>query len=132
MAAVARSVALAASADAVWALIGPFQALGDWHPAIARTDREDHGGAEHRRLHLHGGGAVFERLWGEAPHAYAYGIEDSPLPVAAYRAHLSVSPAGTGCVVVWTASFTPTAEGAEGVIGGIFEAGLATLSQRFG
>jgi hypothetical protein len=34
--------------------------------------------------------------------------------------------------VVWSASFTPTADGAEAVIGGIFEAGLATLAQRFG
>jgi hypothetical protein len=132
MATVARSVALAASPDAVWALIGPFQGLGAWHPAIARSDREVHGGVEHRRLHLHGGGAVFEKSWGAGPQCYAYSIEDSPLPVAAYRAHLAVVPAGAGSVVVWSASFDATAEGAEGVIAGIFEAGLATLAQRFG
>jgi hypothetical protein len=132
MAVVARSVTLAASVDAVWAAIGPFQALADWHPAIERSDREDHGGTEHRRLHLKGGGTVFERLWGEAPRAYAYSIEASPLPVAAYRAHLSAEPSGSGSVVTWSASFVPTADGAEAVIGGIFEAGLAVLSQRFG
>jgi hypothetical protein len=132
MATVARSVALAASPDAVWAVIGPFQALGDWHPAIARTDREDVGGVEHRRQHLHDGGVVLEKSHGADRRAYAYSIVSAPLPVAAYRAHLSVSPAGTGSVVVWSASFDPTADDAEAVIGASFESGLATLAQRFG
>jgi len=51
--------------------------------------------------------------------------------VADYVATLTVATAGSGAVVVWSAAFTPTDEGAAAVIVGIFEAGLAALAERF-
>jgi len=51
--------------------------------------------------------------------------------VADYVSTLTVAPAGSGSVVVWTSAFTPAAEGAEAVIAGVYEAGLAALAARF-
>lgn len=131
MAQVSRSVALRAAPEAVWAVIGGFQALPGWHPAVETSYREDSDGVEHRRLGLKGGGEIVERSLGADAQSYGYTIVSGPLPVADYVATLTVAPVGSGCVVVWSAAFTPTAEGAVGVIAGIFEAGLAALAERF-
>jgi len=131
MAQVSRSVTLRAAPEAVWSVIGGFQALPGWHPAVETSYREDSGGVEHRRLGLKGGGEIVERSLGADAHSYGYTIVSGPLPVADYVATLTVAPAGSGAVVVWSAAFTPTDEGAAAVIVGIFEAGLAALAERF-
>ncbi|PJA60924.1 MAG: SRPBCC family protein, partial [Rhodobacterales bacterium CG_4_9_14_3_um_filter_71_31] len=88
-------------------------------------------GVEHRRLGLKGGGEIVERSLGGDAHSYGYAIVSGPLPVADYVSTLTVAPAGSGSVVVWTSAFTPAAEGAEAVIAGVYEAGLAALAARF-
>ncbi|MEO1600053.1 MAG: SRPBCC family protein [Pseudomonadota bacterium] len=132
MAQVTRSVVLGADPDTVWSAIGGFQALGDWHPAIVSSTREDIGAAEHRRLAVADGEEIVEKHMGADTHSYGYAIIDGPLPVAHYRAVLSVVPAPGGSVAVWTATFTPKSKDAETVIGGIFDAGLGVLKERFG
>jgi len=131
MAQVSRSVALRAAPEAVWSVIGGFQALPGWHPAVETSYREDIDGVEHRRLGLKGGGEIVERSLGGDAHSYGYAIVSGPLPVADYVSTLTVAPAGSGSVVVWTSAFTPAAEGAEAVIAGVYEAGLAALAARF-
>jgi hypothetical protein len=137
MARVEEMVALAASADDVWRLIGSYDALSEWHPAVERSVLED--GGRIRRLSLRGGGALLERLqaFSERERHYAYTIEEGPLPVAGYRSTLNVRDRGPsrGCEVHWSGEFTP--EGASeadavGVIRGIYRAGLDTLAKRFG
>ena len=59
---VAMSVNLPASADKVWDLIGGFNALPDWHPAIEKSEIEGDGTGSVRTLHLVGGGTITERL----------------------------------------------------------------------
>ncbi|MEM9784559.1 MAG: SRPBCC family protein [Pseudomonadota bacterium] len=133
MALVSRAITLQTQAADVWAAIGGFQALPDWHPAVATSGQEEIGGVEHRRLGLEGGGEILEKHWGAGPMSYAYEILESPLPVADYRAMLCITPTGNGtATVVWASSFTPTDSSAEDVIGGIFDAGLKALAERFG
>jgi imidazole glycerol phosphate synthase subunit HisF len=132
MAHVSRSVALAATAEEVWKAIGGFQALGDWHPAVKSSTREDIGGAEHRRLELVGGGELLEKSLGSDGMSYGYAIVDGPLPVSHYRSVLAVAPAGSGSVVVWASSFTANKPDALAAIAGVYEAGLGALKERFG
>jgi hypothetical protein len=137
MARVDEMQALAASADEVWRLIGGYNALSEWHPAVERSVLED--GGRIRRLSLRGGGGLLERLhaFSERERNYAYTIEAGQLPVASYRSTLSVRDRGParGCEVYWSGEFTPsgaTEADAIRVIRSIYRAGLDTLAQRFG
>jgi hypothetical protein len=132
MAQVSRSVALKAAPEAVWGVIGGFQALPDWHPAVASSAKEAAVGVERRRLALHGGGEILEESLGAGPMSYGYRILSGPLPVAEYVSVLTVAPAPGGAVVVWSSTFAPTAPDAEAVMGGVYDAGLAALAERFG
>ncbi len=135
MANVTRSAAFSAPADQIWAAIGKFHALGDWHPAVEKQTAE----GDLRHLHIAGGGVIVERLLGEETggetRSYAYEIVSGPLPVQGYRSVLSVAPAGSGTdagsVVVWTSTFEPTADAAFRLVAGIYEAGLKALAQKF-
>ena len=111
--------------------VGDFHALADWHPAVEKQTEE----GDLRHLQMPGGGVIVERLLGEetggATRSYAYEIVSGPLPVQGYRSVLSVAPAGTGSVVVWTSTFEPTADAAFRLVAGIYEAGLKALAQKF-
>ncbi len=125
------------SADKIWDLIGQFNALPDWHPAIEKSELEEDGRV--RRLSLVGGGSIVERLEtiDEDEHLYRYSILESPLPVANYVAELRVRPGkeGEGCTIEWSSEFdpkgAPTADATE-VIRGIYQAGFDNLKKLFG
>jgi hypothetical protein len=128
---------LAASADEVWRLIGGYNALSEWHPAVERSVLEE--GGRMRRLSLRGGGGLLERLqaFSERERNYAYTIEEGVLPVASYRSTVSVRDRGTarGCEVCWSGEFTPSGASeaeAVGTIRGVYRAGLDALAKRFG
>jgi len=116
----------------VWAAIGGFQALGDWHPAIASSTLEEHDGVEHRRLALNGGGEILERLTEQDGASYGYTIVEGPLPVTNYTSVLSAGETKEDTLVTWASNFEPTSDDAEDVIGGIYDAGFKVLSERFG
>mgnify|MGYP006269784471 CR=1 FL=1 len=128
---VTRSVELPATPRDVWAVIGDFHAIDDWHPAIVSSRREQAGEFEYRHLTVSDGGEITEQLLGESGHSYHYRISHGPLPVEHYEATLTLTDTGSGSRVTWSASFTPTAPDAEGVIASIFEAGLGALESRF-
>ena len=132
MAQITRSVTVKASPETVWALIGGFQALPDWHPAAEGSAKEMVDGVEHRRLSLAGGGEILEKALGSDGMSYGYEIVESPLPVNNYRSIISVVGAGGGSVVVCSSTFDALADNAAGVVAGIYEAGLGTLTSRFG
>ena len=133
MAQVTRSVTLNAAPGDVWALIGGFQSLPDWHPAVETSAREDIGGIEHRRLGLAGGGEILEKNLGGDTMSVGYEIIESPLPLVEYKATLSVADAGGGqTVVVWASTFEGTADSASGIVAGIYTAGLDALAAKFG
>lgn len=130
---VSRSLSLPASPADVWKVIGQFQGLPDWHPAVAQSEREEIDGVEHRRLSLVGGGEILEKSWGGDGQSYGYEIIASPLPVSRYRANISVTEnEGGGSTVTWSSSFEATADGAADAIAGIYEAGFKSLKEKFG
>src|SRR5262249_54821464 len=133
MANVDMSVTLNASAQQVWNAIGRFNALPNWHPAVAKSDEKRESGKTVRHLSLHGGGEIIEELErsDDKLRAYSYRIIDGPLPVARYRSELSVQDEGAGrCRVRWQSTFEPrgTAESdAIGAIRGVYQAGFDSL-----
>ncbi|MEE9139796.1 MAG: SRPBCC family protein [Alphaproteobacteria bacterium] len=133
------STKLPVSTKQVWDLIGNFNALPDWHPAVERSEIEEEEGGRGviRRLHLLGGGTVVERLerLDDSEHLYSYEILESPLPVADYHATLRVREEEGGCTVEWSSEFEPKGapeQDAAAVIQGIFDAGLENLKKMFG
>ncbi len=129
---VSRSVTLNAPFFNVWALMGEFQSLADWHPAVVKVIREEINGREHRRIKLQGGGEILEKLHDHEIGSYSYSIVESPLPVENYISNISAAEIQSQTVITWSSSFEGTADDAEDVVAGIYEAGFDALSKRFG
>jgi len=137
MARVHETTSLKRSPDEVWAVIGGFDALPLWHPAVKSSSLEADGRI--RRLELRDGASLVERLqtFSEAERSYGYSMEDGPLPVARYRSMLRVyeQPGQSGCSVEWSGEFLPNGApepAAIDIIRGIYRAGLDQLRRRFG
>lgn len=136
MSEVRRSVRLPASAARVWATIGGFNALPEWHPAVERSELSN--GGLTRTLHLAGGGRIVEGLDEHDPAArrYRYRFIESPLPVENYRSMLSVRDEGAdGCIVEWSGDFAAAdavRAQMEKAVAGIYDSGLENLRRLFG
>jgi hypothetical protein len=118
----------------IWAKVGGFCAIKDWHPALAGCEESKEGDATFRTLTLKDGGKIKEKLTGTTDTGYTYQIIDGPLPVKDYSASFSAradndEPGKT--IVVWSASFAakgkPDSE-ARVVIEGIFKDGLKSIA----
>jgi hypothetical protein len=136
MAQVQEVQSLNVSVAQAWALIGGFNSLPEWHPAVKGSVLE-HGGRV-RSLRLANGATLVERLqaFSESDHSYGYSIEEGPLPVANYRSQLSVrEEQGTEtCQVEWSGEFQPAGvseEEAITLVRGIYRAGLDQLKEHF-
>lgn len=131
---VTMSTDLQASADDVWGLIGGFNALPDWHPAVEKSELKKEG--QERVLSLAGGGKIVERLekLSENEREYSYAITDSPLPVANYKATIKVKDGEDGCTVEWSSNFEAVGPDNEArkAIEGIYQAGFDNLRKMFG
>lgn len=124
------------SAEKVWELIGGFNALADWHPAVEKSELSD--GGNIRTLSIAGGGEVIERLekLKDGEYEYSYSIVDSPFPVSEYTSTIKIREAddGKGCVVEWGSQFVPmgaSALEAEEVMRGVYQAGFDNLKKMF-
>lgn len=132
---VSKSIDVAATPAATWEAIGKFCGIGLWHPAVQTCTLGMKPGHQLRTLALKGGGSILEEetARNEAAMSYSYIILESPLPVADYSATIAVKPHGAGSTIVWSSKFkakdAPDAKAAE-VIGGIFDAGLASLKAK--
>lgn len=117
----------------VWALIGDFCAIKNWHPVVADCVQEQEGDATYRTLTLKNGGKIKEKLTGKEETSYSYEIVESPLPVKNYKATLTVeededSPERSE--VEWEATFDANGasdEDAKKTIAGIFEEGIKSI-----
>ena len=124
------------SADEVWKLLGQFNALPDWHPAVSSSRLED--GGSLRRLSLLGGGEIVERLEKieDNDRLYRYSIVSGPLPVANYTATLRVKEDADGkAVVQWSSEFDPAGASeidATAAVQDIYKAGFDNLRKLFG
>ena len=89
------SSVLDASVDAVWEKIRDFNALPEWHPAIADSHIEDGKSSDSvsciRNFNLHDGGNIREQLLtlSDVTFTCTYSILESPMPVEDYVATLS-------------------------------------------
>lgn len=136
---VSMSTELPVPVDQVWTLVGRFNGLPDWHPAVEKSEQEGEGVGSTRTLHLAGGGTIVERLESidDKERVYSYSIVDSPLPVANYRSTVRVRDAGEGkaTVVEWSGEFLPaggTEADAVKTIQGIYQAGFDSLRKMMG
>ncbi|MDH3638791.1 MAG: SRPBCC family protein [Gammaproteobacteria bacterium] len=151
---VTESVSIDAPPQQVWAMVGNFSALHEWHPAIASTEMQDD---KTRILSLAQGGTITEELKqiDDAKMMLKYRIaemstvetfefagkplERKVLPVNTYSATLSVAAGDTGSTVTWKGKFyrgyllnPPTPEGmsdkdAVDAITAVYRAGLDNL-----
>ncbi len=138
---VSMSTKLNVPAAKVWEVVGRFNALSDWHPAVEKSELEGEGTTRGtiRRLSLAGGGSIVERLENidETAHRYTYSILQGPLPVANYTATIRVTeaPDAKSCTVEWSSEFDP-AGGPESeavkAIESVYKAGLENLEKMFG
>jgi len=141
---VTEQVTINAPAAAVWARIRNFDALKDWHPAVAESPA-DNGNNEGslRQIKLKGGGALTETLEGynDATMKYNYRAKDGgALPVTNYTSTISVRADGDKAVVEWRGAFyrgypnndpppDQNDEAAVAAITGVYQAGLANLKK---
>jgi len=138
---VVMSVELAASPRDVWSVVGAFDKLQGWHPAVASTTMEGsptQPGAV-RVLHLNGGGDINETLtsYNDLDTRMTYVINESPLPVANYESFLAVTHTGKGrALVIWGSTFDAAGGAddakAKSVIAGVYKAGFDMLRKKFG
>lgn len=146
---------LNATPDEVWAAIGKFDDMS-WHPAIASVEIKGDGSTDQpekseRVLHLKadsGDPTITEVLSKLQPEkrCYAYRIEAvdvAVLPVTNYASTICVKDEGGKAVVSWKGGFyrgfpnnNPppelSDEAANKAVGGIYQAGLDALAERFG
>ncbi|MFD8208968.1 SRPBCC family protein [Streptomyces sp. NPDC059695] len=137
-----RSAVLPATPDAVWAVVGDFGRLADWHPHLPPSALEDGGDPAApgtvRVFALDGVAVARERLLARDPAArsYRYTLLDPVLlPVEDYVATLEVRAHPDGAEVRWSAAYRSTDDVAaqvESVFGdGTYGTGLAALGARF-
>ena len=136
MAKVSMQSAVNMSADELWKLIGQFNALPDWHPAVASSKLEE--GGRLRRLSLLGGGEIVERLEkiDDADRLYRYSLVSGPWPVANYTATIRVKEDSKGkATIEWSSEFDPkgaTETDASTAIQDVYKMGLENLRKMFG
>ena len=103
--------------------------------AIEKCEISKKDGATFRTLSLKGGGTILEKEtnWDNKAKTYSYTIEESPLPVANYKATIAVAPKGSASEVIWISNFSAKGaddEKASSTIGGIFDAGLGGIAAK--
>lgn len=137
MAKVEMQTNLDVSPEKVWELIGGFNALPDWHPAIEKSELDKEGKV--RKLSLAGGGTIVEKLdeMDDDKRVYSYSITDSPLPVSNYTATITVKEGtdGENTVVDWSSTFdakNASMNEAMETISEIYQAGFDNLKKIFG
>lgn len=136
------SSVIEATATAVWSQIRDFNALPEWHPAIADSRIENNQPSDRvsciRHFHTKDGGLIRERLLALSDYDYTcmYEILESPMGVFNYVATLKLTPVTDGdhCFAQWSAEFD-CAPGRERelteMIGqGVFQTGFDALKKR--
>ena len=148
--ALAATFALSATADAIevkkkreapgkpeelWAVVGDFCAIKDWHPGIVECEEFEEDGDTYRTLTLGDGGKIKEKLTGKDDTSYSYEIIESPFPVKNYSSTLEVDEEDEEdrLEIEWEAEFDADGvedEKAEEIIKGIFKAGVSAIKKK--
>jgi carbon monoxide dehydrogenase subunit G len=141
---VIEKITINAPPSAVWAKIKDYDALKNWHPAVAGSPA-DKGNAEGsvRQISLKGGGTLTETLesYDDAKMKYSYRAKDGgALPVTNYTSTISVTGEGNQSVVEWRGAFyrgfpnndpppDRNDEAAVKAITGVYKSGLENLKK---
>lgn len=130
---VEEKVLVKAPAKAIWALIGGFQALDRWHPAVLACTLLGTGkdSGDIRVLTLGDDASIIEKLelYDETAMTLQYAILESPLPVGDYSATITVKSVGNNeAEVVWKSTFYAVGAGNDEVIKTISDIYLAGLN----
>jgi hypothetical protein len=139
-----EKITINASPTVVWEKIKNFDALKDWHPAVASSaaDKGNSVGSA-RQIKLKGGGELTETLesYDDARMKYSYRAKDGgALPVSNYTSTISVSGEGSQSVVEWRGAFyraypnndpppEKNDEAAVKAITGVYKSGLENLKK---
>lgn len=111
---VVQTVDVARTPDQVWALVGDFDSIAKWHPAVASSPADHGNGVGSKRtltLRAPGDPHFDEELvkYDAAAHSYQYRIEKvdpAVLPVNNYTAWFELSPSDSGGTTIeWRAAF---------------------------
>ncbi len=123
-----------ASPEKLWALVDFHQPSENIMPPIASSERTGEGVGATKINALNGGGKVHLLLahYDKKGMSFNYTIQESPLPVKNYVGVVQVSDAGNGKAQLWSSSYEGTADNADEVVAGIYDAGFGTLTERFG
>lgn len=130
-----RMVELKAGREEVWAAIGGFGAIADWHPLIDECELTEIAGDIYRQLTTVDGENLLERLVAEGDHFHRYATVESNLPISDHSSTLSCVAEKDGCRVFWSAYFEPSAGDerlSDEIVAKYYEIGLAALVERFG
>ncbi|MDO6683243.1 SRPBCC family protein [Oceanobacter sp. 5_MG-2023] len=132
-ASVTESVKVNAPAAEVWALVGEFNDLNRWHPAVKLSKQV----SDRRYLTLQDGAEIVEEETSRDNSGmnYSYRILSGPLPVEAYNATISVTSMGDSqSKVTWQSTFDAKGMSrpeAEAVISGVYRGGLDQLQRMY-
>ena len=119
----------------IWAIVGEFCAIKDWHPAVAQCEETKEGDVTFRTLTLKDGGKIKEKLTGTEDLAYTYEIVESPLPVKNYKSKLwlEVDDEPDRSVILWQSDFDANGksdEEGEKIITGILKDGVKGIKEK--
>ncbi len=142
---VTETITIKAPADRTWEVVGDFNGLPKWHPAVeSSTATQGSSQGSVRTLKLKGGGELIETLESinAAEKKFSYRLKDGgALPVSNYTSTLSVKPtADGGSTVEWRGAFyrkytnndpppDQNDEAAVKAITGVYTSGLANLKK---
>lgn len=119
----------------VWAVVGDFCAIKDWHKAVAECEQIEEAGDTYRILTLGDGGKIKEKLTETDDTSYSYEIIEGPLPVKNYSATLEIGEDDEPdrVEIEWEAEFD--ADGVEDdeakkIIVGIFNTGVSAIKTK--
>lgn len=135
---VSKQVTLNASADKVWELLGDYNSLHKWHPAVASGVLKGNGQSfgDVRVLTLTDGAKIYDELtkYDSAAKTYTYRLIKSPLPIYGYLSDFTVKENGNKSTVVWSVRFYADGvydDEAVELLSGIYDAGLNSLAAKF-
>jgi hypothetical protein len=133
-----ESVRIAAESEDLWREIGAFNAVGQWHPMLAKVESEGNRAGCKRIAEARDGSRQVERLIEFAPdqHFYRYEMEFTAMPVRHYVGEFRIEdcPDRTSNVI-WSAHFalkSADAAGATETVRSFLKAGLDHLADMHG
>ena len=140
---VRKGIIVSATSDVVWDLLGDYNSMEVWHPAVLNSILVGDGvtAGSRRLLIIPGVGTIAEELISHSDETMTlvYRIIDSPLPITNYVSTLQVEatrdPKDKTSKILWTSTFdakgdAPEEQGIE-IVTGVYKAGLEAVRQRF-